>query len=373
MIEWNGIAAARPSPPRLQTLCITVALLLWMAGLPVFAQGGAQALPKGVKQEFIFTKAPFASSHASTIVQLKSGDLMAAWFGGTAEGNPDVAIWGATRTAAGWSTPVELVREPNIPCWNPVLFHSNDGKLWLYYKFGPNVWSWTGARRWSNDDGKTWSPAEHLPAGILGPIREKPLVQSNGVIISGSSVESYHAWASWIERSVDDGVSWIKYGPIVYPSADSPPLASPANADGASGIIQPVIIPFGSKYLRLYARSTENIGHIITADSTDDGISWTATRELTLPNPNSGIDAVRLHDGRIVIAYNDTTYGRTPLKLAVSHDGEHFTNFATLESAPGEYSYPAIIEETDGSLAVTYTWQRTRIRFTHVPLAAVPQ
>ena len=347
-------------------MCVAAFLLLAL-------QGFAQELPKGAKQEFIFTTAPFASSHASTVVQLKSGGLMSAWFAGTAEGNPDVAIWGSTRAASGWSAPVELAREPNTPCWNPVLFYTNDGRLWLYYKFGPNVWSWTGARRWSRDDGKTWSPIEHLPAGLLGPIREKPLVQSNGTIISGSSVESYHAWAAWIERSTDDGETWAKYGPLTFPSPGSPPLAAPANADGTSGIIQPVVIPFGSKYLRLYARSTENIGHIITADSTDDGLTWSATRALSLPNPNSGMDALRLHDGRILMVYNDTANGRTPLNLAMSHDGEHFTNFATLENTPGEYSYPAMIEEKDGSIAITYTWQRKRIRFTHVPLAAVPQ
>ncbi len=291
---------------------------------------------------------------------------MAAWFGGTYEGKPDVAIWAAMRSAQGWSKPVELVREPQVPCWNPVLFYTKEGRLWLYYKFGPNPASWTGARRWSDDDGKTWSVVEHLPAGILGPIREKPLVEANGHVISGSSVESYHAWAVWIERSTDDGRTWVKHGPVVAPKA-----ATQANADGVNGIIQPVIVPLGPGRLRLYARATENIGHIVTADSSDDGVTWRPPRLLDLPNPNSGIDAVRLRDGRIVMIYNDTAHGRTPLNLAVSDDGERFRNFATLERAPGEYSYPAIIQENNGALAITYTWQRTRIRFAQVPLVAV--
>jgi predicted neuraminidase len=344
-------------------ILFAVAVVL-MAASPLIPQ----ELPPGIKQEFIFTSAPFPSSHASTIVQLRSGELMAAWFGGTAEGKPDVAIWSSVRSASGWSAPVEVAREPNIPCWNPVLFHSDDGRLWLYFKFGPNPASWTGARRWSSDDGKTWSPIEYLPAGILGPIREKPLVQANGIIVSGSSVESYHAWAAWIERSTDDGRTWVKHGPIVAPQT-----AVPADANGTSGIIQPVVISMGPEHLRLYARATENIGHIVTAESTDDGITWTATRLLVLSNPNSGIDAVRLRDGRIVMIYNDTPHGRTPLSLAVSRDGDHFRNFATLENAPGEYSYPAIIQKKDGSLAVTYTWQRTRIRYAHISLVAVPE
>src|ERR1700749_1531315 len=85
---------------------------------------------QGAETEFVFTSAPFASCHASTVVELRNGDLMSAWFGGTAEGKPDVAIWGATMTRAKWSAPVELAREPDVPCWNPVLFHTRDGKLW---------------------------------------------------------------------------------------------------------------------------------------------------------------------------------------------------------------------------------------------------
>ena len=33
-----------------------------------------------------------------------------------------------------------------------------------------------------------------------------------------------------------------------------------------------------------------------------------------------------------------------------------------LESEPGEYSYPAVIQTADGLVHITYTWQRTRIR-----------
>jgi predicted neuraminidase len=346
-------------------------------GLCLLTHAPAEKSASEITKEFIYTTAPFPSSHASTLVQLKSGDLMAAWFGGTYEGKPDVAIWSSVRSSDGWSKPVELAREPNTPCWNPVLFHTHDARLWLYYKFGPNPSSW------STDEGRTWSPIEHLPAGILGPIREKPLLEANGHILSGSSVESYHAWAVWIERSTDNGRTWTKIGPITYPNNNypnpgRPSTIPPANQDGVSGIIQPVIVELSPGHFRLYARATENIGHIVIADSTahsdnDDGLNWSPTRLLALPNPNSGIDAIRLKDGRIVLIYNDSTQGRTPLNLAVSRDGEHFHNFATLENTPGEYSYPAIIQQRDGSLSATWTWQRTRIRYAHIPLATIPK
>jgi predicted neuraminidase len=306
--------------------------------------------------EFIYIEAPFPSAHASNVVELVNGDLLASWFGGSAEGKPDVAIWSARRTAAGWSAPVELAREPNIACYNPVMFHARNGRLWFYYKFGPHPSSWSAGRRWSDDEGKTWSPPEHLPAGIYGPIRAKPLVMADGVIVSGTSVESYGTWACWIERSTDNGQSWTRIGPIEAP---------------LNGIIQPSVVATGGKGLRLYARSTQQIGKIMTATSSDAGLTWSAAHAIEVSNPNSGIDAVALPDGRVVLVYNDTPKGRTPLNLAVSSDGEHFRMFRTLESEPGEYSYPALIQGRNGDLHLTYTWNRKRIKYVKIPVAEV--
>lgn len=342
----------------------------------------ASASPEPLK-EAIFTpgSAPFAASHASTIVELKNGDLMSAWFGGTAEGKPDVAIWGATRTHGKWNAPVELAREPDVPCWNPVLFHTKNGTLWLYYKFGPSPQTWTAARKSSDDEGKTWSQVEHLPAGLLGPIRAKPLVLEDGTIVSGTSFEAYRSWAAWIERSTDGGKTWAKIGPIVPPvkpdwqptsEAHAPQVPGSSNWKEIDGIIQPSVVPLGKKHLRLYARSTAKTARVCVADSYDDGVTWTQARPLEIPNPNSGIDAVALRDGRVVLVYNNTTSGRTPLNIAVSSDGEHFKMFYTLEDSPGEYSYPAVIQASSGDLDITYTWNRKTIEHVHFALVDVP-
>ena len=325
------------------------------------------------KGEFIFPpgSTSFASSHASTLVELKDGSILAAWFGGTAEGASDVAIWSSRRSSNKWSKPLELAREPNIACWNPVLFYTKspqhkDARLWLYYKFGPDPQNWTAARKYSDDDGLTWSAAEHLPAGIIGPVRAKPLVLPGGTIVSGSSTESYHSWAVWIERSTDDGKTWAKIGPMV-------PASEEKASNQRTGIIQPSVVSLSAKHLRFYARSTEDIAKIVIADSNDDGITWTQPHTIDVPNPNSGIDAVALHDGRVALVYNNTTHGRSPLNLAISKDDEHFTMFSTLEDEPGEFSYPAMIQANNGDLCLTYTWNRKSIRFVRLPLSAIPK
>jgi predicted neuraminidase len=337
----------------------TIALLCVLASMASSAQ----------IREFVSDKMPTPACHASTIVELATGELLAAWFGGTREGMPDVAIWMARRSSTGWSIPWLAAREPDIATWNPVLFHSADSVLWLYYKRGGSPETWSAAREYSRDEGAHWSAVEHLPAGLYGPIRAKPLLLQNGTILSGTSVESYGTWACWIERSTDSGHSWTRIGPIAAPHS----LANRSAERGEpQGIIQPSLVDMGDRHIRLYARSTRNIGRICQSDSFDNGLTWSAVTATALPNPNSGIDAVRLSDGRLVMAYNNTTSGRTPLNLAVSHDGEHWHNFYDLETDPGEYSYPALIQARNGDLLITYTWNRVKIRFVRFPLSKVP-
>ena len=332
-------------------------------------------------------------NHASTLVELKNGDILASWFAGTKEGALDVAIYGSRNHAGSWSAPVELARVDKVACWNPVLFHTKDGRLWLYYKYGTHPSTWHGARKVSTDEGLTWSAEERLPDGILGPIKDKPLILSDGTIVSGSSVEN-GKWTAWVERSTDNGATWTKFGPITLPDAadipDAGAIAAGKQFDSPTpdetvrtklyppakeviGIIQPSVISLGEHHLRFYARVHSKANRIAIADSFDDGRTWTQARLLALPNPNSGIDAVRLRDGRIILIFNNSYNTRTPLNLAVSKDGEHFKIFRTLEDAPGQYSYPAIIQANNGDLFMTYSWRRQTIKFVHIPLSKIPK
>lgn len=369
----------------------------------LFFSLAAATLPAQTAPSDGFLFAPLASghapagttrdNHASTLVELKNGDILTAWFGGTKEGAPDVKIYGSRFHAGAWSAPFELARAEAVACWNPVLFHTRDGHLWLYYKLGTRPSTWTGARKVSTDEGLTWSTAEPMPAGILGPIKDKPLVLPDGTIVSGSSVEN-GKWNAWIERSTDSGAHWTKSGPITVPDSDDIPdaafLAStahvePANADPKAhsklyppaketvGIIQPAVVAINEHHLRFYARSHSRSAKIAVSDSFDGGITWTQARFIALPNPNSGIDAVRLQDGRIVLIFNNCSNARTPLNLAVSRDGEHFKVFKTLEDGPGQYSYPAIVQAANGDLLMTYSWHRETIKFVRIPLRELPQ
>ena len=71
-------------------------------------------------QEFITDdNKPFDSAHASTLLELKDGGILAAWFGGAWEKNPDVAIWTAIRDMDGWGQPVKVADVRGLPCGIP--------------------------------------------------------------------------------------------------------------------------------------------------------------------------------------------------------------------------------------------------------------
>ncbi|MBS1708289.1 MAG: exo-alpha-sialidase [Armatimonadetes bacterium] len=76
-------------------------------------------------------------------------------------------------------------------------------------------------------------------------------------------------------------------------------------------------------------------------------------------DPANGNPIVR--QGHLMM-YDGSATARTPLSVAVSTDAEHWSPVMDLESGPGEYSYPAVIQTRDGLVHVTYTWRRERIR-----------
>jgi predicted neuraminidase len=303
-----------------------------------------------VKSEFIFETAPSPQCHASTIVDTKEG-LVAAWFGGTRERNPDVGIWLSRLVAGHWTAPREVANGvqtngTRFPCWNPVLFQPKAGPLLLFYKVGPSPGGWWGILMTSQDNGETWSAARRLPEGILGPIKNKPVQLRDGTIVCPSSTEN-NGWQVHFERTSDLGRTWQSTGPV--------------NDGRTIGAIQPAILIHPDGLLRAVGRTRQ--GRIFEISSSDEGRTWGPLALTSLPNPNSGLDAVTLKDGRHVLVYNHTRNGRSPLNVAVSSTGPEWSAAVVLENEPGkEFSYPAIIQSGDGLVHITYTWRRERIK-----------
>jgi predicted neuraminidase len=322
-----------------------------LVGICLLLSTVAMAMPPLlVKSEFIYEKASFDSCHASTIAETPGG-LVTAWFGGTDEGNKDVAIWTSRQVKGKWTAPemvIDGIQEDGSrhPCWNPVLFQQPGGPLLLFAKVGPSPRTWWGVLSSSADNGVSWSSVRRLPEGQAGPIKNKPVLLKDGRLLCGSSSED-HGWRVHMEWTTDAGATWKRTGVL--------------NDGKEFGAIQPTILSHKDGSLQILCRS-KGLGKIVQATSTDGGRNWSPLTPTSLPNPNSGIDAVTLADGRHVLIYNHTLRGRSPINLAVSDDGKTWSMVKALETDPGEYSYPAIIQAADGTLHVTYTWKRQKVK-----------
>jgi predicted neuraminidase len=339
--------------------------LIFLSVIAAVFGRAAETHPAILSATLINAVAPYPECHASTIAEVSPGNLVAAWFGGTRERNPDVGIWFARNENGVWKNAVEVANgiqpsSPRLPTWNPVLFKAPNGPLMLFYKVGPSPSQWWGMVITSIDAGKTWSAPRRLPDGILGPVKNKPVVLPDGAWLSGSSTEgNREGWLVHFELSRDAGATWEKIGPVGKgPSFDA---------------IQPSILFHAGGALQALCRTKQGV--VAQTWSKDGGKTWSALTATGLPNPNSGTDAVTLADGRQLIVYNHSAHranepkgNRYPLDMAISTDGLKWNHVLTLESDPAGsgYAYPAVIQAADGRVHVTYTFDRKKIK--HVVL-----
>ena len=303
------------------------------------------------------------SCHASTLcfVPGRGGEadrLLCAWFGGSRESADDVEIWLSEGREDGegsfsvWSAPRMMSSPSDEVCWNPVLWNDGDD-VTLFFKRGKKITGWRTFVRRSSDGGRTWDKERELVpgdrSGGRGPVKDKPVRLSDGVLLAGASHENPDGtvWRAFFDRSDDGGMTWER-----TPYLETEPPVR---------MIQPTLWEDGAG---VHALLRSAAGFIYRADSEDGGRTWSAAYPTDLPNNNSGIDLARLPDGRLALACNPvgSDWGaRTPLTLFVSKDGgKSWLRELDFVRGPGEYSYPALIA-AGGRLFCSFTWRREKV------------
>ena len=358
------------------------------AQLPSVAIPGQGALVLS-EQIFDIATKPTKECHASTVVESSSG-LVAAWFAGTREKDADVGIRVSRLVNGTWTKPVEVAcgvqsSEHRYPTWNPVLFQPADGPLLLFYKVGPDPRNWWGMLTKSTDGGKTWSwptkLGEHQTIGhLIGPVKNKPIQLADGAILCPSSTE---------KDEEGGGSNWRVHFEITRDLGKTFEVIGPIHSGETFDAIQPSILTYTDGRMQILCRSRQK--RIAQSWSEDGGKSWQEMTATELPNPSSGTDAVTLRDGRQLLVYNHTEgsigkqRARHMLNVAVSSDGHSWTPVMTLEkeSKPmptdtarrrhwGEYSYPAVIQTSDGLVHITYTYNREGIKHAALDPSKLP-
>ena len=323
--------------------------LALFAGAAFCVIGRAEVKKPHFKSTLIFDKVEgYPSCHAATIVELPNGDLLVAWYAGEEEGAKDVAILSSRRQRGSekWGAPKVLVDMPNKPEGNPVLWCDPKGTVWLFYvTMQGDGWTTCNIKYvMSKDNGETWSEPLFLREELGWMTGTKPLVLKNGEVLLPLYDEVNVSSVFMI--SGDGGKSWLKTGPI---------KSNPGN-------IQPSVVQLKDGSLLCYMR-TWVAGKMWQSSSRDNGRTWSKATQHDLPNSGSRLDMVKLDTGDLVLIFNNTPRGRTPLSAALSADeGKTWPFIKDLETERGEFSYPAVIQTRDNLIHVVYTYRRTHIK-----------
>jgi predicted neuraminidase len=383
------------------------------ATLPAYAafDSSVRAAYTDAERREAYLPTPCVQNHAANLHALPNGDLLCVWFGGTQEGIPDVSIY-LSRLAAGsteWQPATKLSDDPARSEQNPVLFTTPTAELWLIYTAQLSGHQNTAIvrRRISTDGGHSWGPIETLFDQPGTFVRQPIVVLPDGAWACPVFLCRTQPGERWVGNddisavmiSEDHGRTWTQH--VVPDSLGCVHMNVQTLADGS------LLALYRSRWAdRIYASRSQ------------DGRSWSAPQPTALPNNNSSIQFVALRNGHLALVYNESDAShstgrrtslyddiedaedhgelreqqasargtafwgapRAPLSLAISEDGGHtWRRRRNIEIGDGycmtnnsadqrnrEYSYPSIVQGTDGALHIAFTYFRQRIKYVTV-------
>ncbi|KAL4805140.1 BNR repeat-like domain-containing protein [Aspergillus unguis] len=268
--------------------------------LPSLLDGTIRVQSRPYTYREAYLKPATVQCHASNLLQLASGDILCAWFGGNMEGKPDISIYLARLPSGGeaWSPAMKVTHDNTRSEQNPVLFQHPDGEIWLLYtsQDGGNQDSAIVKRVVSSDGGETWSEATVLLDDPGTFIRQPVIVLDDGALLLPTFKCRVEPGAKWIGN---DDVSVLRV------SRDQGKTWSEIPVPESTGCVHMEVQRLKSGgYLALYRSRWADFIHLSTSP---DGLSWSEPRPTSLPNPNAGICFDVLPSGRVVVVYNHSS------------------------------------------------------------------
>ncbi len=289
------------------------------------------------------------SVHCATVCELQDGRLMAVAYAFPFETSGDTVMVASYFEGSAWSPTRTFIDLPGIAVGNPVMWSPEPGRLELFFVILKGE-TWTEAVvcvQESRDDGASWGQATvvHERLGLM--TKTRPVRSGDLQILP---VYDERNWCSHVLVKRPGFGGWSLYG----------------DTTSRGKTIQPAVAPLSDGRLLMLSRSP--LGSIFESFSFDGGHAWSASQPTALANPNSGIDLLKLRDGRLLLAHNPQAVGRDRLALSVADDlGRGWSEPTLVEDGVGEYSYPYLLQVGDGTIHMLYTEQRTHI--VHAQLA----
>lgn len=354
-------------------------------------------------------------THAASLIELNDGRLRAFWFSGSREGAADVTIqsavfdtatgaWGTEQTVTGRAQTQRGLNRYIAKVGNPVPVRAPDGTLWLFY-VTVSLGGWAGSSitmMTSHDEGAHWSAPRRLVTSpflnISTLVKAPPFFYADGTL----GLPVYHEFIS-------------KFAELLRLDKTGKVLGKQRLAAGGQGTLQPVVLLQSESAATVLTRyAGRGAPQARRMDTHDGGRHWSAPRATGMHNPNSALSALVLADGSWLAVFNDQQEGRDSLSLQWSGDqGATWRELKRLEEARAlsgqladeaacravlagmaqdsdaardsapivqsvrrwqgaacrfEFSYPWLMQASNGDLHLAYTWNRTHIK--HVQISA---
>jgi hypothetical protein len=311
------------------------------------------------------------AAHAAKAVETPDGSLLLCWYCGSYEGAEDEKLAAAWRSKAGkWEPGYVLIDRFDVDgqAWIPEIGHPivfPDGHIEVFYIcYTMEHFAMRGEpprQRWVRqlEGTRTFrAPVVGRTAGEPQLLMDTPclLVYAGATWLRGGrmilpfctefGVSNPGVWHTHFLLSDDQGKSFRLVADLHEPP----------------GCLEPVVaqLPDGKLICHMRYGATGG-GHIWHSQSDDDGETWQPVSQTNLRSPHSGTDLAASQSGRLVIAYNDSYYLRTPLCVGISDDEGKTWRVRDVIGEAGEYSYPDLLQTADGQWHLFFTNQRTHI------------
>jgi predicted neuraminidase len=300
--------------------------------------------------------------HPACLTELTNGDLYLVYYGGPGEYATDTAVFGSRRKKGEtrWSAPKVIAKDPFRSVGNAVVWQAPDGLVWLFYvvRFG-ETWSTSRIQvKISRDAAQTWSDPSLLTLEEGMMVRNRPIVLNDGIYLLPAYRETGHD----PELVGPDSTSlFFRFDPKTQTWTESARIRSP------QGNIQPAPAQLEGDHLVAYCRRggdyrPETVGYLVRSESFDGGRTWSEGKDSPFPNPNAAVDFLKLQSGHLLLVYNNSMHGRSPLTAALSLDQDKtYPHRRNIAEGPGDFAYPIALQGRDGTIHIVFTSERRSV------------
>lgn len=293
----------------------------------------------------------------SSMAVSPNGRMWATWYAGpTPDEDVNNYVILATSNDEGNTWEEILVIDPDgkgpVRAFDPEIWIDPDNTLWLFWAQtidhdGSIAGVWAMKTSDLESKNPTWSKPERLTDGIM---MNKPTVLSNGDWVLPVSTWRLTNESAKVVVSTNKGKTWSVRGACNIPKAQR-------------SFDEHMIVERNDGSLWMLVRTRNGIGESF---SKDHGRTWSALKQSDIQHTSSRFFIRRLNSGNLLLVKHGpikTKTERSHLMAFISKDdGKTWSKGLLLDERLG-VSYPDGQQMKDGTIAVTYDYDRKKEQF----------